>query len=122
MSAHPPRPRLVVRVGITGHRWDKLDHADEARLKLRVGEVLSAVRSIESRIGNAAGSGYRDPDPARASEPVIPELRLVTALAEGADRILVDAAPSEWRLQAGGALPPGNLPPGLPAPRPSARP
>lgn len=100
MSAHPPRPRLVVRVGITGHRWDKLDHADEARLKLRVGEVLSAVRSIASRIGNAAGSGYRDPDPARASEPVIPELRLVTALAEGADRILVDAAPSEWRLQA----------------------
>ncbi len=100
MSAHPPRPRLVVRVGITGHRWNKLAHEDEERLRLRVREVLSAVQDIAARIGNAPSSGYRSPDPAGAEEPVVPELRLVSALAEGADRILVDAAPPGCRLQA----------------------
>jgi hypothetical protein len=101
MSAHPPRPRLVLRVGITGHRWDKLDRAAEPLLLKQITAVLREVRDLAAKIGNDDGSGYRSPeaDPSRA-EPATVELRLITALAEGADRLLVEAAPTGWQLQA----------------------
>lgn len=101
MSAHPPRPRLVVRVGITGHRWNKLKRGDADQIRRRITEVLQAVQGIAERIGNETGSGYRSPNPdLAADEPMTPELRLVSALAEGADRLLVEAAPLDWSLQA----------------------
>lgn len=96
---HPPRPRLVVRVGITGHRWNKLSHDAEAPLRQRIAEALLAVQEIMGRIGNAPSSGYRNPDSAATAEPIVPEVRLVSALAEGSDRIFVEAAPPGCSLQ-----------------------
>ncbi|HTL05365.1 MAG TPA: hypothetical protein VL241_06420, partial [Gemmatimonadales bacterium] len=98
MSAHPPRPRLVVRVGITGHRWNKLDRKAREPLEGQVRRVLLAVQEIATRLGNLPESGYRDPGP--GAEPVIPELRLISPLAEGSDRIFVDGAPPGCTLQA----------------------
>lgn len=101
MSAHPRRPRLVLRVGITGHRWDKLDRAAKPFLLEQITAVLQEVRQLITGIGDDAASGYRSPDPDQArAQPAAVELRLISALAEGADRLLVEAAPPEWRLQA----------------------
>jgi hypothetical protein len=101
VSAHPPRPRLVLRVGITGHRWDKLDREAKPFLLARIVAVLREVQDLATRIGNDAESGYGSPDAELAEvEPAIVELRLISALAEGADRLLVEAAPPGWRLQA----------------------
>ena len=100
MSVHPPRPRLVLRVGITGHRWNKLklEHRDALRGQVR--EVLGVLQELASRLAREPGSGYRRPDPGSPDEPRQPEFRLISALAEGADRIPVEAAPPGWRLQA----------------------
>ncbi len=101
MSAHPPRPRLVLRVGITGHRWDKLDRAAKPLLLAQIAAVLREVQDLVARIGNDAESGYRSPEAGEArAEPATMEIRLISALAEGADRLLVEAAPAGWQLQA----------------------
>jgi hypothetical protein len=63
--------------------------------------VLREVRDLVTRIGDHAGSGYRNPDADQArAEPATVQLRLISALAEGADRLLVEAAPEGWQLQA----------------------
>jgi hypothetical protein len=90
-----------LRVGITGHRWDKLDRAAKPFLLERITAVLREVRELVIGIGDDAASGYRSPDRDQArAQPAAVELRLISALAEGADRLLVEAAPPEWRLQA----------------------
>ena len=90
----------MVRVGITGHRWDKLDHQNEASLQAQVRSVLTAVQGIAARLGNLPHSGYRSPDASAGDEPVVPEIRLISPLAEGSDRIFVDGAPPGCTLQA----------------------
>ena len=94
MSAHPPRPRLVVRVGVTGHRWNKLRHEDAEAIRVQCRAALAAVREMAGRIAADPEAGYRDPTEAA------PELRLVSSLAEGADRLLIEAAPPHCTLQA----------------------
>ena len=88
----------MVRVGITGHRWNKLSRDAEAPLRGRVAEALLAVQETAARLGNFPDSGYRSPAP--DAEPVVSELRLISALAEGSDRIFVDGAPPGCSLQA----------------------
>ncbi|MBV6521893.1 MAG: hypothetical protein MNPFHGCM_02037 [Gemmatimonadaceae bacterium] len=74
------KPRLVFRVGITGHRPNRLEKA-EADLPLlhnRVKSVLQLVSETVHRVHR------EDMAPYAAEAPV---LRLVSSLAEGADRI-----------------------------------
>lgn len=78
-----PPPRLTVRVGITGHRQDKLNPATEADVAREIGRVLAvAVTSAESLRAQRPGV-YADQSVA---------IRVVSALAEGADRIAARAA------------------------------
>jgi hypothetical protein len=71
-----------VNVGVTGHRWNHLRHADLEALR-------ASVRGALERLAAAA-----------PGQP----LRLVSPLAEGADRIAAEeAAALGWQLQ--GALP-----------------
>ena len=70
---HPPVPPLVFRVGVTGHRPNRLRGADPQLLARQVDSVLQAV---------ASG--------ARAGEST--QLVLMTSLAEGADRIAAHSA------------------------------
>ena len=101
MSDYPPRPRLVLRVGITGHQWDKLALADRDRLIACIGSVLAELERIADRMHQDPVSGYRpDAQEPGMSEVQEPELRIISALAEGADRLLPAAASSRWRLQA----------------------
>lgn len=83
MNGSPPRPRLTVSVGVTGHRLNKLGEADLPMLRRRIKEALSAVRQSVERVAADRSADY-------AGMP--PLLRIISALAEGADRIVVEEA------------------------------
>jgi len=75
MSPHPPRPRLVVRVGITGHRWNKLKRQDADQIRRRVTEGLQTVGEIARRIGNETGSFENSAERSRRTRRTLEELR-----------------------------------------------
>jgi hypothetical protein len=75
--AHPPRARLVVRVGVTGHRPGGLADADTELLQKQVDSVLACVRDTALRV---AAKGLFSEQP--------PCLRVISSLAEGADRLV----------------------------------
>jgi hypothetical protein len=82
-GAHPPLPRFVLSVGVTGHRADRLTKALEASARRRVEEALDMIRSLASEV-RAEGNDWYAPEPN--------ELRLISALAEGADTICAEIA------------------------------
>lgn len=74
--------RRRVRVGVTGHRLNQLPEAGHPAVKAAIDEGLAGISSA----AREAGHGYS-------------KLALVSALAEGADRIAAHAALSRrWRL------------------------
>jgi hypothetical protein len=94
---HPIRPRLVFRVGIVGHRWNRLGIPveerggsgpleatadDERALRASCDHVLRRIASTVNAVAER-GVGYHD----RTAR-----LTLVSGLAEGADRIAAHAA------------------------------
>jgi hypothetical protein len=78
VQVHPPRPRCVLNIGITGHRMDRLTDDLEPAARQRVTEVLSLVTQVVGEI-HLKGAAWFNGDK--------PELRLISALAEGADRL-----------------------------------
>lgn len=85
--AHPPRARLAFRVGVVGHRMDRLPETKEGRdaIKGQIGLVLDELdRAVKSFYAtDEAKALYRREDPV---------LRAVSPLAEGADRMFARAA------------------------------
>jgi hypothetical protein len=77
-SPGPPRPRCTVNVGVTGHRADKLTLGLEVPARGRVADALALIADVTAAI-HARGAAWYTPDP--------PDLRLLSALAEGADRL-----------------------------------
>lgn len=83
-------PRLTLRVGVTGHRPNKLEGADTALLRGRAQQILGCLRQVVENLqreNDAADHGIF-----AQGEP---DLRLATAIAEGADRIVAAAALAE---------------------------
>ena len=80
---HPPRPGFVLSVGVTGHRADRLTRALQASARRRVEEALELVSQLAAEI-HAEGARWYSAAP--------PELRLISALAEGADTICAEVA------------------------------
>jgi hypothetical protein len=79
-SSSPPRPRLVVQIGVTGHRPNRLSPDVAAALPAQCDQILKAIAALASRAH----------DPLlHSSEP--PLLRILSPLAEGADRIVASA-------------------------------
>ncbi|MFG6158068.1 hypothetical protein ACGTNG_04625 [Halomonas sp. 1390] len=82
-------PRLTLRVGVTGHRPNKLAEADTDLLQQRAGAVLGCLAEVARRI-------QAESDAAGAAAPfatgVAPHLRFATAIAAGADSFTADAA------------------------------
>jgi hypothetical protein len=83
MNVHPPKPVLAVSVGVIGHRPNRLPDAARERVKAEVSKVLNMV----AREMRSAFQRHAD---VLALEP--PLLSLVSALAEGADRMAAEAA------------------------------
>jgi hypothetical protein len=86
-NATPPRPCLVLRVGITGTRVLPQDERQRQVLRDNVAAVLRSVRQEVTRIA-------ADPRAQQAYAIKPPVLVLVSPLAEGADRLVADIATS----------------------------
>ena len=85
-AAGPPPARLAFRVGIIGHRPNRLpsDTAELARLEARIDTALAAVGDAVHAFDRHADRTAYDPAPAR--------LVAITPLAEGSDRMFGRAA------------------------------
>jgi len=79
----PPKVPLIFRVGIVGHRPNRLEHADATLLSDRLNQLLSSVKRELSDQFNAQPTLYA------ATTPV---LRAISPLAEGVDRNFADQA------------------------------
>lgn len=79
----PPRAPLAFRVGIVGHRPDRLKSADLDALGRAIRELLDAVKREVVAVGAAR---------AKLFDGAPPVLRAVSPLAEGSDRIFVEQA------------------------------
>jgi hypothetical protein len=75
----PSAPGIAFRVGVTGHRPNRLGRADLPQLEARVAEVLGIVRAAVEEHAAVDRVGH---DPAAP-----PALRLISPLADGADRM-----------------------------------
>lgn len=79
----PARPRLVVRIGVTGHRPNRLASLDQALARTSFGRAFAAVRDAAERARLEHPSAYAD-------APVA--VRVMSSLAEGADRLAAEVA------------------------------
>ena len=77
-DAHPPKPGLSFAVGVIGHRPNRLPDGAGAWLNTQTGAVLAAIREAAFAAGQIHSRFF-------SSEPI--RLRVVSALAEGSDRI-----------------------------------
>ncbi|GMU73090.1 MAG: hypothetical protein DYH14_08970 [Betaproteobacteria bacterium PRO3] len=82
MTAHPPKPELSLSIGVFGHRPNRLPGAALDRVAEDIAAVLDALET------EAAAAGLRHRD---VFAPGKPELTIVSALAEGADRMVAEA-------------------------------
>jgi hypothetical protein len=96
MTDHPPKPRLTLRVGVTGHRPNKLPKADLPRIERQLRDVIAAIESAVARAYEANKSVYA-PAPAAAKPYAV---RLISGFAEGADQMTVAACPADWSIEA----------------------
>lgn len=78
----PPRPKLVLRIGVTGHRPNRFSEGAQSVVSQKIERLLLG-------IGNAANELHRRE--AAFFDPAAVEIRIVSALAEGADRIVAEA-------------------------------
>ena len=86
------KPALCLAIGVTGHRLQRLQNVDLQALRETVADLLSRIRSAV----DSAAAEHTTHFAATA-----PTLRLVSALADGADTITAEAAlASGWRLDA----------------------
>jgi hypothetical protein len=76
-KSQPPKPRLVLRVGVTGHRLEDMPPAQIHQLQMKIHEVLQSLKHFAQEHPRVSAS-YRERD-----EPI---LRLISSLAEGAER------------------------------------
>lgn len=90
LPLHPPKPRLAFRVGVSGHRHDRLAGADHEILKTRLHDILDVIRRTVEEFGASHSALFSDQPPV---------VRALTPLAEGSDRLFASAA-----LEAGLAL------------------
>ena len=83
MSDSPPKPRLSLSVGVVGHRPNRLPKAALARVTEETAGALAQIAEKVQTVLDRHGSVFTE-------EP--PVLTLISALAEGADRIAAEAA------------------------------
>jgi hypothetical protein len=84
-GSHPPRPRLALNVGITGHRATILTVPMMMALGPKLDEVFGGLRTALQKLHKSERSIVSDADPI---------LRLHTPLATGADQVAATSARS----------------------------
>ena len=101
MSHHPPKPRLALTLGVTGHRLTRATAAAEnGHGAPRAFDVAAVGKALEAAFAaTAAGLAAIGAEAKASFSEVPPIVTLISSLAEGADRIAARAA-----LEAGFAL------------------
>jgi hypothetical protein len=82
-ATNPPRPRFVFTLGVTGHRRSRLSDAAWADIEDRICGAVEAVQAIALALAREGAQWFAD-DP--------PELRVISALSDGADSLVAEAA------------------------------
>ncbi len=98
---HPPRPRLTVRVGVAGHRWNKLQRQNTEAIRERLNQVFDSIEDVVDQVLADPAAGYLDPE--SADPPPSAVLRVLSGLAEGTDRLgaqVASARDRKWLLTA----------------------
>jgi Protein of unknown function (DUF4231) len=80
-SNHPPKTRLVIRVGVTGHRPNHLKDSDVPLLRRQIHRALQSVRNAGAEIAGDSLAGYDSHEP---------QFRIISPLAEGSDRLVAE--------------------------------
>jgi hypothetical protein len=88
---HPPKPRLVLRIGFVGIRPAGLNAAATANLARELPRLFGDLEAVLSDIHARYAQLYSD-DP--------PLIRFVCGFAAGADQIAVDACRPGWSIEA----------------------
>ncbi len=83
-SSSLPEPARVLRLGVTGHRPNRLPPSALPRLRRQTGEVIALLESIAGEAQAAQA------EVSRAGRPVL--LRTLSALAQGADTLVAEIA------------------------------
>lgn len=92
VNVHPPRPRLTVNVGITGHRASILPSGMIDELTPIVDDVFCELHAAAQRLHRAESALF---------DPAAPLLRLHTPLATGADQLAARSArASDYQVRA----------------------
>ncbi|MFY9826982.1 MAG: hypothetical protein WAM82_36860 [Thermoanaerobaculia bacterium] len=87
---NPPKPTLTVRIGVTGHRTDKLPPpGEDQQLRDAIRQVLEEIREITLEIFSHSQREKPNFETYSSEQPC---LRLVSPLAEGADRLVAEEA------------------------------
>jgi TIR domain len=79
----PPIPRLALSIGVVGHRPDRLVHGDLRHITSEVERVIDSIIHEVDVVHGRYKEFFRG---------ATPQLCVVSALAEGADRIVAEAA------------------------------
>jgi hypothetical protein len=82
----PERPKLILRVGITGHRPDKLEDIDSEILNQKLSDIFGQLKKIVQRAKDKAQNAFSDHSPL---------LYLISPLADGSDQIVAEKAIEE---------------------------
>ena len=99
---NPPKPPLVFHVGVTGHRPDRAKRPtpDEDAIRRVVREVLGIIGDAVRGVGQVKPELFDGPRDANGVA-VLPTLRLLSSLAEGADQwVAREAVKLSYELQA----------------------
>jgi hypothetical protein len=88
----PPRTPLVLHVGVTGHRPDPLKRPspNEEALRETIREVLSRVQDACRGVARSHRESFTASEDSK--KEVIPRLRVISSLAEGADQWVAEEA------------------------------
>jgi hypothetical protein len=101
MTDHPPKPRLTLRVGITGHRPNKLLQADIPRIERQLRDAFVAIETAVAKAyddNKAYYAGAPAYDPPGSAKPY--RIRLLSGFAEGADQLATSVCPTDWTIEA----------------------
>jgi hypothetical protein len=90
---YPPRPRLTLRVAVSGHRPkpQKFPETSFDFVRQRFADVFKAIDAALQASHEKNGAYY-------AEEPH--KVRLVSGLAEGADQLAIEMRPAGWEVDA----------------------
>ena len=78
ITAHPPRPPFCLTIGVVGHRPDRLPLEGRLRVIAQVNATFALLANTARSVSERYGQFFAEGSPA---------LRVISALAEGADQI-----------------------------------